>query len=372
MLRRGRLAAGGAAVVLLLGACTPADEPADDPSGAPDDPAGDLPGEEPEVAPGVAAPGGDLVELVREFAPQTVAVEISAQQLGQVVQGAGSGVIWRSDGIIITNNHVVEPAEEIVVVLADGTRYDAELIAADVRTDLALLQIDAEGLPAAEFADELPELGELAVAIGNPLGFQNTVTSGIISGVERSLPLVPGQPPLVGLIQTDAAISSGNSGGALVRADGTAIGINVAVIEGSEVDLVAQGLGFAIPSTTVTAVAEQLLEEGEVRHAYLGIAGVSVTPQLAEQFDLGQERGALIGEVEPNGPADQAGLQQGDVIVGLDDQEIDDLGQLLAALQARDPGQQVTVEVVRGGDTSTTEVTLAELPEDEAPDEPVP
>lgn len=360
MTRHRRFPAFAAAVVLVLGACSA------------DDTSDETPGAEPGDA-AIATPTTGVVELVREFSPKTVAVEIRGEQLGQAVQGVGSGVIWSSDGVIVTNNHVVAPAEEIVVMLADGARHDAEVIAGDVRTDLALVQIDAEGLPAAEFADELPELGELAVAIGNPLGLQNTVTSGIVSGVERSLPVIPGQPPLVGLIQTDAAISSGNSGGALVGAEGTAIGINVAAVEGSNIPGVAQGLGFAIPATTVTSVAEQLLEDGEVSHAYLGIAGIGLNPQLAEQFDLERDRGALIGGVEPNGPADEAGLQEGDVIIELEGEDIDSLGQLLAELRAFDPGDQVTVGFVRDGETRTTDVVLAELPEGEvSPLDPLP
>jgi S1-C subfamily serine protease len=352
---------GALLVVLTALSCTPDDDGAE----PPEDPPTEETAEDTAATPAPAR-STDLVELVRDFAPQTVAVEISVEQLGQTAQGAGSGVIWRSDGVIVTNHHVVAEAQDITVVLADGTRYAAEPIASDPRTDVALIQVDANGLPAATFAEDLPEIGALAVAIGNPLGFQNTATAGIVSGVERSLPVIPGQPPLVGLIQTDAAISSGNSGGALVGADGTAIGINVAVVEGSEVPGVAQGLGFAIPASTVTSVAEQLLETGEVRHAYLGIAAVGLTPQLAEQLGLDRDRGALIGEVEPGGPADDADLRQGDVIVELDGQDIADLGSLLTSLRERDPGDEVTVGFVRDGETQTTDAVLAELPEGEA------
>jgi serine protease Do len=376
---------GPAAIVMaaaLLGVgCTPGEgepEEAEAPEEQPDEQPTDDPAQDPQDDPAETAPPEpgsqiDIVALVQEFAPQTVAVEVALDQPGQAAQGAGSGVIWQPDGVIVTNHHVVAEASEITVVLADGTRYDAEPIASDPRTDVALIRIEADGLPTATFAEELPQIGEPAIAIGNPLGFQNTVTAGIVSGVDRSLPIIPGQPPLVGLIQTDAAISSGNSGGALVGADGTAIGINVAVVDGGEAPGVAQGLGFAIPATTVTSVAQQLLEDGEVRHAYLGIAGVSLTPQLSERFGLDEDRGALVGEVEPGGPADDAGMQQGDVIVELDGESVPDLGTLLALLRDREPGGEVTVGFVRDGEAQTVEVVLDELPEEEAaPAEPLP
>lgn len=367
--RRG-LVCLAAAVAMVAGSCTPDEGPPDDDAPAEDasedDATAGVPTEETEGG----SPSDGVVDLVREFSPQTVAVEIAAQQQGQTVQGAGSGVIWSSDGVIVTNHHVVAPAGEIVVVLADGTRYPAELIASDQRTDIAMLQVEATGIPAAEFADELPEIGQLAVAIGNPLGFRNSATAGIVSGVERSLPVTPGQPPLVGLIQTDAAISSGNSGGALVGADGTAIGINVAAVEGTQTPGIAQGLGFAIPATTVTSVAEQLLETGEVRHTFLGIVGAGLTPPLAERFGIERDRGVLVGEVQPGSPADDAGLQQGDVIVALEGDAIADLGQLLAALREFSPGDEVTIEFVRDGDEQTTDAVLAELPDEDPFGEP--
>lgn len=344
-----------AAAMAIAAACTP--DTADD------------------VAPQETAPDDrgfaaatDLPELVREVAPQTVSVEITG---ADGLPGAGSGVIWSSEGVIVTNAHVVAVADQIAVVLADGSRFDAEVVAADVRTDVAVLRIDATGIPAATFSEVLPDIGEFALALGNPLGFQNTATAGIVAGVDRSLPVVPDMPPLVGLIQTDAAISSGSSGGALVGVDGEVIGINVAAIEGAQVPGVAQGLGFAIPSTTVVPVVEQLLEDGEVAHAFLGIAGVTLTPQLADRFELQAERGVLIGEVQPGGPADEAGLEQGEVVVGLDDQDVESLGDLLTILRRLAPGERVTVDVLRNGEQAMAEVTLDELP-DEGLTEPPP
>ena len=344
-------------------ACT---QEAPDP-GAQRTPTEETPAEDPstEDPPPLAdSPFAAIPDLVREIGPSTVAIELLIQQDGQTAEGAGSGVIWGSDGYIVTNAHVVLPAEEIVVILADGARHDGQLLAADERTDLAVVRIDATGLPEAVFADELPEIGTLAVALGNPLGFQNTATVGIVSGVDRDLPVIPGAPPLVGLIQTDAAISSGNSGGALIDQAGVVIGINTAVVDSQAAPGVAQGLGFAIPSTTVTPVIQQLIDDGEVAHAHLGIAGAPLTPQLAERFDIDRDRGVLIGTVQPGSPADEAGLQQGDVIVALGDATIDTLGDLLGELRRYAPGDTVDVEVVRDGEERTETAVLGELPED--------
>lgn len=343
-------------------------------NGPTDDPIGETEGQtegqtdDPAESPTASAPDGvsafeEIPELVREVAPSTVAIEVTGVQAGAAVQGAGSGVVWDADGIVITNHHVVAAGDELVVVLADGTRYEAGLRASDPRTDLAVLEIEATGLPTVPFADELPDIGELAIALGNPLGFQNTATAGIVSGIDRTLPVTPDSPPLAGLIQTDAAISSGNSGGALIDGTGSVIGINVAAVgDVPAPGTVAQGLGFAIPSTTVVPVVEQLLAQGEVDHAFLGIRGAPLTPQLAERFGLERDRGVLVGEVQPGGPADEAGLVQGDVIVAIDDTRIDDLGDLFAILQRRAPGDRVTVTVVREGDEQDVEVVLGELP----------
>jgi S1-C subfamily serine protease len=352
--RRSQAPRGAWWWVLLLGAlalaiagCNGDDAPAPDPEAqAPTDPFAAIP------------------DLVDEVVTTTVSIEIAGTQLGQAVEGAASGVIFSSDGIIVTNAHVVVPADELTVVLADGARHEADVVAFDERTDLAVVSIDETDLPAARFADELPRIGQLAVAIGNPLGFQDTATVGIVSGLERSLPVVEGGPVLVGLIQTDAAISSGNSGGALVDADGAVIGVNVAVVEGQGAGGAAQGLGFAIPSTTVIPVVEELIDRGEVAHAYLGIEGIGLTPQVAERFGHDRDRGVLVGRVQPGSPAEQAGLGEGDVLVELDGATIASLPDLFAELRARSPGDEVTVTVVRDGEEQDVEVTLGELPDE--------
>jgi S1-C subfamily serine protease len=308
-------------------------------------------------------PYAGIPDLIDEVLPSTVSIEVVGTQLGQTVQGAASGVIWDADGLIVTNAHVVGPADELAVVLADGQRHEAEVVALDERTDLAIISIDASDLPVARFADDLPRIGQLAVAIGNPLGFQDTATAGIVSGVDRSLPLVEDGPVLVGLLQTDAAISSGNSGGALVDADGTVIGVNVAAVGGEAAPGgIAQNLGFAIPSTTVASVVEELLERGEVAHSYLGVQGMGLTPQLAERFGHEQDRGVLVGRVEAGSPAAEAGLAQGDVIVAIDGSEVATLVDLLAELREAAPGDEVAVTFVRQGEEQEIAVTLSELP----------
>jgi serine protease DegQ len=332
---------------LLLGGCTPDEEP--------------LP-EAADEAP--ADPFAAIPDLIDEVLPSTVSIEVVGTQMGQPVQGAASGVIWDSDGLIVTNAHVVGQADELAVLLADGQRHVAEIVAVDERTDLAVVSIDSTDLPAARFADDLPRIGQLVVAIGNPLGFEDTATAGIVSGIDRSLPVVEGGPVLVGLIQTDAAISSGNSGGALVDSSGTVVGVNVAAVGGqAPVGGVAQNLGFAIPSTTVASVIEELIERGSVAHAYLGVQGVALTPHLAEQFGHDQDRGVLVGRVQPDSPAADADLQQGDVIVRIDGEPVGSLLDLLAELRTAAPGDEVSVVIVRGGDERQLQVTLGELPE---------
>jgi S1-C subfamily serine protease len=341
-----------AIAILVLAGCDDGDDP-------PSAPTAEEPADTAFVDPFAGIP-----DLIDEVLPSTVSIEAVGSQMGQPVQGAASGVIWSADGLIVTNAHVVGPADELAVVLADGGRHDAEVVAVDERTDLAVLSIDATDLPAARFAEDLPRIGQLAVAIGNPLGFEDTATVGIVSGIDRSLPLVEGGPVLVGLLQTDAAISSGNSGGALVDADGAVMGINVAAVGGQAAPGgVAQNLGFAIPSTTVTSVTEELIEHGEVTHAYLGIQGVGITPHLAERFGQDLDRGVLVARAEPGSPAAEAGIQQGDVIVELDGERVDSLVDLLAELREAAPGDEVTVTLVRDGAEERIDVTLGELPE---------
>lgn len=312
-----------------------------------------------ETAPGTAESASEssfdrIPEIVVEVEPSVVAVETES--------GEGSGVIWDDEGVIVTNNHVVAGATRIEVALASGARLPARLEAADERGDLAVLRVERDGLPAAEFQPELPRVGELAIAMGNPAGFEQSVTAGIVSGLHRAIPSGGQTPALVDLVQTDAAISPGNSGGALVNADGRVIGINVAYLPPADTGAVA--IGFAIPAGTVLAVVRQLLATGEVKRAFLGVKyGTQVTPDLNQQFGIGVDQGVSVEEVEPGTPAAKAGLEPGDVIVGLDGKPIRTQEDLIGGLNRHQPGDEVTLGIVRDGKRRQLDVTLGERPE---------
>ncbi len=298
---------------------------------------------------------GNLPDLVAEVEPSVVSIL-------RADGGEGSGVIWSSDGKIVTNNHVVNGASQFQVAFADGQRVDASVIATDPRTDLAVMQADRDNLPTATFSDSLPQVGQLALAMGNPIGFENSVTQGIISGLHRSIPGSAQQSAaLVDLIQTDAAISPGNSGGALVGGDGTVMGINVAYIPpNSQQGAVA--IGFAIPATTVTNVVQQLLDSGTVEHAYIGIRPATLTQQLAQQLGTQADHGVAVISVEQGGPADDAGLQPGDIITALDGTELNTVEDLLGALREHSPGDQVSITIMRDGNERQLDITLGDLP----------
>jgi S1-C subfamily serine protease len=292
-----------------------------------------------------------LPALAEEVSAAVVAVETGI--------GEGSGVVWSADGTIVTNAHVVGDTPTAVVLLADGSRLDASVVATDPFTDLAVLDVDADGLPALEVLDDLVAVGTPVLAVGNPLGFENSVTFGLVSGANRSLPAVIAGPALVDLLQTDAAISPGNSGGALVDLEGRLVGINVAFVPPTAQ---AVSLGLAIPSPTVASVVEQLLATGEVQHAYLGVGLELLTPRIADQLDTAVERGAILTTVEPGGPAERAGLEQGDIIVAAGDDAVEGVGDLLGALRRRAPGDRLELSVVRAGERLAIDATLGERP----------
>ncbi len=323
----------------------------------------------------VAAPGDvpadePVARVAAEVEPSVVQVNVSGVQQtpfgARQEEGVGSGVIYREDGYIITNDHVVEGASEVNVAFADGTTERGEVVGTDPTTDLAVIRVDRENLPAASFGDGRGlVVGQLAVAIGSPSGFQSTVTSGIVSGLNREVsPQLTGGseqiPALVDLIQTDAPVSPGNSGGALANRDGEVVGINVAYLPP---ETGAEGIGFAIPSDTAISVADQLIETGEVSSPYLGVSLADLTPASAEQFGLEVDSGAVVVEVGPGTPAEEAGLDIEDIIVGLDDTPIESSGDLLGALRDYQPGDTVQLTIVRGDDERTVDVTLAERPE---------
>jgi S1-C subfamily serine protease len=312
-----------------------------------------------EVAPVAAGSGGDsggvfgrIPDIVREVEPSVVAVLTEA--------GQGSGVIWDEGGIVVTNNHVVENASGIEVAFATGERVTADVRSTDPRTDLAVLEVDREGLPAAQFADALPRVGELAVALGNPLGFENSVTAGIVSGLHRAIPSGGRTPALIDLIQTDAAISPGNSGGALVDADGRVVGINVAYIPP---EARAVSIGFAIPAPEVVDVVTQLLESGDVEHAFLGVRPAPLTPQIAERFGIDTDEGILVFSVVPGSGADEAGVQEGDIVTRIGETPIHQVEDLLSFLRERAPGDEIELRILREDEQQTIPVTLTDRPE---------
>jgi serine protease DegQ len=274
--------------------------------------------------------------------------------------GLGSGVIYTEDGLIITNEHVIRGNDEVEVAFADGQRVSGTVESADAVSDLALVRADRTDLPAATFQSDLPRIGELAVVIGSPLGFENTATSGIISGLHREIPgSASTSQSLVDLIQTDAAISPGNSGGAVVNGRGEIIGISEAYIPPAQG---AVALGFAIPAPTATEVAEELREDGTAEHAYMGLAPGAITPQIAERLNLQDATGVVVLSVSEGGPADDAGIRPGDIITKIGDDELSAPEGLLSALRQREPGDSVTVETRRGSETQTVEVRLSDRP----------
>jgi Do/DeqQ family serine protease len=278
----------------------------------------------------------------------------------QVQNSLGSGVIVDPSGLIITNHHVVEGADEIVVVLSDRREMKARIVGTDERTDLAVLRVEAEGLlPYLEFrdSDEL-QVGDLVLAIGDPFGVGQTVTSGIISALARTR---VGISDLNFFIQTDASINPGNSGGALVTMDGRLAGINTAIFSktgGSH------GIGFAVPSNMVRAVLAGLTQEGQVVRAWFGARGQPVTPDIAASLDLERPAGVLIQDVYLGGPADGAGLRTGDVVLSINGQPVDDTGALRFRIATLPIGGTAGISIWRAGKTHDLRVTLVAPPED--------
>ncbi|WP_307031671.1 S1C family serine protease [Arthrobacter globiformis] len=274
--------------------------------------------------------------------------------------GLGSGVVYTANGLVLTNEHVVRGNTNVEVAFADGQRVPGKVRATDAISDLALVEAQRKDLPAAKFQKDLPRIGELAIVIGSPLGFENTATSGIISGLHRQIPgSAASSQSLVDLIQTDAAISPGNSGGAVVNSRAEIVGISEAYIPPQSG---AVALGFAIPAATAVRVAEQLLKDGKADHSFIGLSPADITPQIAEQLHLPGTEGVLVLSVVRNGPADRAGLRPGDALLSLEGQKLNAPEDLLAALRSKAPGQTVSIEYRRGTDTGDTKVTLSERP----------
>jgi S1-C subfamily serine protease len=298
-----------------------------------------------------AAAAESIPDLVARIEPSVVTIVTG--------EGLGSGVVYKPDGTVLTNAHVVGNARDVQVAFADGTRVAGHVVAVDTVTDLAVVRAARTGLPAVTLRVQLPRPGELVLAMGSPLGFENSVTEGIISGVNRQIPGSARQGhPLVDLLQTDAAISPGNSGGALVDGSGKLVGINEAYIPPSAG---AVSLGFAIPAATVQDVADQLIATGHARHPYLGLTIAQVTPNIAAALHLPVNAGVLVQAVAAGGPADKAGIRPGDVITEFNGTSTPTVEDLYGALRKTNPGDSATVQIHRGNDTRTVTLTLGAL-----------
>jgi serine protease Do len=274
-------------------------------------------------------------------------------------QSLGSGVIISPDGYIITNNHVVEQADEIRVTLFDKRSFKAKVIGSDNKTDIAIVKIDAENLYAVQWGDsDKLQVGEFVLAVGNPYGLSHTVTMGIISAVGRAN---VGIADYEDFIQTDAAINPGNSGGPLVNTKGELIGINTAIFSRSGGY---QGIGFAVPSNMTRLVMDQLIQKGKVTRGWLGVTIQEITPELSQKFGLATAKGALIGDVTKGSPAEKAGVRRGDIILEFNGKKVSDVGNLRNMVAQSKVGAQIPLTVMRSGKEYALNVTTAELPKD--------
>ena len=277
----------------------------------------------------------------------------------QKVKSVGSGVIVSEDGYILTNNHVVSNAEKLTVVLDDGKRLDAKIVGTDPQTDVAVIKVDARGLPAATLADnDDTHVGQWVIAVGNPFQLLHSVTAGIISAKGRS---AVGLAPYEDFIQTDASINPGNSGGALADLDGNVIGINTAISSPSGASA---GIGFAIPVGMAKKVMDALIAEGKVSRGYLALVPQDLDENLAKAMGTGTQGGALVGDVVDDGPAAKAGIQRGDIITQFNGRKVKDSTDLRRQVAETAPRSKVQVAVLRDGHHETVDVTLAERPAD--------
>ncbi len=308
------------------------------------------------------AAGEDIPAMIERVRDAVVTVENYANASEMFMPtSTGSGAIISPDGYIVTNNHVIEGAEVLRVLFADGTGHDATLIGADPLNDIAVLQV-TDPIPTVMVLGDSDALrqGEPVIAIGSPLGsYRNTVTVGVVSALNRNV----GNDAPEGLIQTDAAINNGNSGGPLLNARGEIVGINTLVVRGSSASMdSAQGLGFAVPSTIVRKIAEQLVKYGEVRYPFLGISYGMVTPEIVEAEKLTVKQGAFVSGVTDGGPAQAAGILPGDVILTLNGVRLGETDSLRGVLLRYNPGDTVTLTVLRGTEEKQFSITLAVRP----------
>jgi len=295
--------------------------------------------------------------VAEEVLPSVVNIRVTVTRKDifgnkQEIEGVGSGIIYKEDGYIITNNHVVGEATEIIVTLADGKEFPAELVGADANTDIAVIKIDAKGLkPAAFTSIENVKIGQIAIALGSPFGLQKSVTLGVISALERDIPALGGTIPMVGLLQTDATINPGNSGGPLVNSDGQVMGINTIIFSTSGSS---SGVGFAIPSDIAVNIARQIIKFGKARIPFMGIEmGVNNT----------EIKGVYIDKVTKGYPAEKAGLAAGDIITEFGGVKVETSYQLLAKILIYNVGDKIELVIYRDGSYLSLTVILVEKPE---------
>ena len=311
-----------------------------------------------------------VIEAIDRTAPAVVLVSTRSDGIFGSGTGTGSGVIFDSDGWVLTNGHVVEGAGTLTIELNDGRAFEGTVYGIDTLTDLAIVKIDETDLPAAPIGSSADlEPGQLAIAIGNPLGYEHSVTTGIVSGLGRRITASDAAQSsaetLYNLIQTDAAINPGNSGGPLINSAGQVIGINTAV------STTAQGLGFAIPIDVAKPIMQQALDGEELRRPWIGVYYVPITPTLAEEENLPVDYGAYIGTaadgqnpIFPGSPAEEAGLRAGDIIVGIDGEQLTAESDLSTLILPYAPGDTISLRVLRDNAATEVEVTLGELPAD--------
>ena len=280
----------------------------------------------------------------------------------QKESGLGSGVIVSPNGYILTNNHVVDHASTVTVIMADRHEYKARVVGTDSKTDIAVVKVDANNLEPVTIGDsDKVQVGDYVLAVGNPFGVGKTVTMGIVSAKGRAN---LGIEDYEDFIQTDASINPGNSGGALVNDRGELVGINTAILaNGSEGN---QGIGFAVPVSVARNVMDQIIHNGKVTRAYLGVMAQEVTPAIAQAFHEPEVRGALVGDVTPNSPAQKAGVEKGDIILAVNNTAVNSSAELRMHISLMAPGTTVNVKVFRNGADRTLPVTLAEMPNETA------
>jgi serine protease Do len=299
-------------------------------------------------------PGSPFEKFFRQFGMPNVPNMPNGKE---VITGQGSGFFITSDGYAVTNNHVVENADNVQVTTDDGKTFTAKVIGTDSRTDLALIKVDGDSFPFVKLADSTPRVGDWVLAVGNPFGLGGTVTAGIVSARGRDI----GAGPYDDFIQIDAPVNKGNSGGPTFDVDGNVIGVNTAIFSPSGGSV---GIAFAIPADTVKSVIAQLRDKGSVTRGWIGVQIQTVTPDIADSMALKQASGALVSEPQKDSPAAKAGVQSGDVITSVDDTPIHDARELARKIGTIPPGTSVKLGMIRGGQDKTLTLTLGTLPEE--------